>query len=470
MASAIEHKRLMAQALLEKLRRAEECRMLYYRPYQRQKEFHHKSLVRERLFMAGNQLGKTVAGAYEMACHLTGRYPDWWTGRKFSKPIVAWATGITGGSVRETTQRLLVGRPGQYGTGMIPKECIVGEPKKAVGVPDLLDSVEVLHVTGGTSRVSFKSYEKGREKWQGETLDVVWFDEEPPEDIYTEGLTRTNATGGIVYLTFTPLLGMSNVIRRFLTEKSPDRAVITMTIHDVDHYSPEQRKRIIDSYPAHEREARANGIPTLGDGAIFPVPESLIKCEPFQIPAWWPQIGGIDFGWDHPTAAVKLAWDRDTDTVYVTATHRLQRATPMIHAATLKPWGSWLNWSWPHDGLQHSKDSGVTLADQYRKQGLLMLPERATFPDGSNGVEAGVMLMLDMMQSGRFKVFSHLNDFFEEFRMYHRKNGKIVKEMDDILSAVRYGIMSLRFATCEPKPRSNHDAMKFVDRTGYQGY
>src|SRR5574340_982363 len=138
-----------------------------YAPYARQREFHAKGLNhRERLFMAGNQLGKTWSGAAEMAFHLTGRYPDWWQGRRFTRPIAAWASGVTGESVRDTTQRLLVGRPGQYGTGMIPGACIVGEPKRAMGVPDLLDSVAVKHVSGGSSRLYFKRYEQGREKWQ----------------------------------------------------------------------------------------------------------------------------------------------------------------------------------------------------------------------------------------------------------------------------------------------------------------
>ena len=88
----------------------------------------------------------------------------------------------------------------------------------AGGVPQLVDSIEVRHVGGASSRIGFKSYEQGREKWQGETLDWVWFDEEPPEDIYTEGLTRTNATGGMVWLTFTPLEGMSRVVHAFVED------------------------------------------------------------------------------------------------------------------------------------------------------------------------------------------------------------------------------------------------------------
>lgn len=447
-------------------RALERKKLAAYAPYARQREFHAKGLGhRERLFMAGNQLGKTWSGAAEMAIHLTGRYPDWWQGRRFTRPIAAWASGVTGESVRDTTQRLLVGRPGQYGTGMIPAECIVGEPKKAMGTPDLLDSVVVKHASGGHSRLYFKRYEQGREKWQGETLDVVWFDEEPPADIYTEGLTRTNATGGMVYMTFTPLLGMSDVVMRFLQEDNPDRIVISMTIDDVEHYTPEERARIVASYPAHEREARAKGIPTLGSGRIFPVEEDAIKVAPFQIPAHWPRINGLDFGWDHPSAAAHCAWDRDADCWYVVKAHRQREATPILFSAAVKAWGSWVPTAWPHDGLQHDKGSGEQLAKQYANAGLLMLKDRATFEDGTNGVEAGVLDMLDRMQTGRFKVFSNLDDWFQEFRMYHRKDGKIVKERDDLLSAARYALMMKRKAVVHrPKPVFVQQPMQALDQ------
>lgn len=228
------------------------------------------------------------------------------------------------------------------------------------------------------------------------------------------------------------------------------RAVVTMTIDDAAHYSPEQREAIVASYLPHEREARARGIPVMGSGRIFTVPEADITCEHFDIPRHWVQLGGLDFGWDHPTAAVCIAWDRDIDAVYVTKAHRLREATPVIHAAALRPWGEWLPWAWPHDGLQHDKGSGDQLAELYRKQGLNMLQDRATFEDGSNGVEAGLMLMLDLMQTGRFKVFKELADWFQEYRMYHRKDGKVVKEYDDLLSATRYAMMMRRFAINQP--------------------
>ncbi|WP_164924271.1 terminase large subunit domain-containing protein [Sinorhizobium fredii] len=452
-------------ALLAELDRRRRTNLLaHYRPYSKQVEFHNAGKgYRERLFMAGNQLGKTLAGAAEAAMHLTGRYPDWWDGRRFDKPIVMLAGSESYELTRDGVQRLMVGPPmneEDWGTGCIPKAAIVGTPTRRSGVSGALDSVTVRHVSGGVSILLFKAYEQGRGKWQANTVDYVWFDEEPPEDVYFEGITRTNATRGSIAVTFTPLKGMSTVVARYILEKSPDREVITMTIDDAEHYTPEERQRIIDSYPAHEREARTKGVPSLGSGRIFPVAEESITIAPFEIPKHWVQIGGLDFGWDHPFGAAGCAWDRDADVFYVTKVYREREATPIIHAAALKPWGAWLPWSWPHDGLQHDKGSGEQLATQYRAQGLNMLPERATFEDGTNGVEAGLSDMLQRMQTGRWKVFSTCGEWFEEFRLYHRKDGKVVKERDDVISASRYALMMKRFA----RVKADAAAWKFSER------
>ena len=451
--------------LEEKKHRRDGNRLRDYRAYAKQQEFHaNGKTFRERLLMAGNQLGKTWSAGFETSMHLTGRYPDWWQGRTFEKAVAGWAAGVTSEVTRDSVQRVLCGRINAIGTGAIPRDAIKDKSMKR-GVADAIDTLVIRwggggDIQAGESLLGFKSYDQGREKFQAETLDFVWLDEEPDLDIYTESLTRTNATGGIVSLTFTPLKGMSDVVKRFLMDKMPGTVVTTMTIEDAEHYTPEQRAEIIASYPAHERDARTKGIPTLGSGRIYPIEESLITVEPFEIPKHWAQIAGIDFGWDHPSAAVKLAWDRDLDVIYVTAAHRQKQQTPVLFAATVKPWGDWLPWAWPHDGLQHDKGSGQALRDQYAAQGLSMLEDKATHPpadnepegSGGNGVEAGVLELLDRMQTGRFKVFSHLGDWFEEFRMYHRKDGKIVKLDDDLLSATRYANMMKRFAITKPNP------------------
>lgn len=232
------------------------------------------------------------------------------------------------------------------------------------------------------------------------------------------------------------------------------RYLVTAGWDDVPHLDEKTKKELWDSSPPHERDARAKGVPSLGSGRIFPIEEDAIKVAPFQVPAYWPRINGLDFGWDHPTAAVNCAWDRDNDCWYVVKAHRMREATPIMHAATIRPWGDWVPTAWPHDGLQHDKGSGEQLAVQYANAGLKMLAERATFDDGSNGVEAGLMDMLERMQTGRFKVFSNLDDWFQEFRLYHRKDGKVVKQMDDLMSATRYALMMKRKAKVKPSPKT----------------
>ena len=448
-----------------KAKRLSRTRLSRYRPYSKQIEFHKAGKdYRERLFMAGNQLGKTLAGAAEVSMHLTGQYPDWWDGKRFDRPTVWLAGSESYELTRDGVQRLLVGPPGveeEWGTGFIPADSL-GDTHRRAGVPNAIESASIKHVSGGTSTILFKAYEQGRGKWQANTVDGVWFDEEPPEDVYFEGITRTNATRGIILVTFTPLKGMSSVVARYVMEDSADRNVTTMTIDDAEHYSPEERARIIASYPPHEREARTKGIPSLGSGRVFPIPEEDIVCEPFSIPRTWPLIGGMDFGYDHPFGAVKAAWDRDSDTFYICSDYRQRESTPIIHSAAIRPWGESMPWSWPHDGLQHDKGSGEQLAEQYKRQSLNMLPERATFDDGTNGVEAGVSDMLQRMQTGRWKVFRTCGLWLEEFRLYHREDGKIVKERDDVLSASRYALMMKRFARTAESVAAKHVQRKII--------
>lgn len=446
-------KRELLALLEEKAKRKRKNKLSDYRPYQKQKDFHAAGKkYRERILIAGNQLGKTYSAASEIAYHLTGLYPDWWEGYVFDRPT-NWLAGSESGELtKKGVQRLLFGRDikENIGEGQIPASHILGY-SPARGVPELIDSAKIKHKSGGVSTIALKSYEQGRGKWQADTVDGVWFDEEPPIDIYTEGLTRTNVAMGLIILTETPLLGMSDTVMRFIgKDKAPNTHTTTMTIEDVDHYTEEQKKAIIASYPAHEREARINGTPMLGSGRIFPIPEEALYEGDIEIPSHWARVCGVDFGYDHPFGAVWIAWDRDKDIIHVYDSYRASQESVNIQAPAVRSRGEWIPVAWPHDGLQHDKGSGEQLAEQFRKAGVNMLPERATFSDGTNGVEAGIADMLTRMETDRFKVNRRLTEWFEEFRMYHRKEGKIVKERDDLLSATRYGIMMLRHAATKP--------------------
>lgn len=170
--------------------------------------------------LAANRIGKTEGvGGYELTLHLTGLYPDWWPGRRFDNPVKAWAAGDTSRTVRDILQEKLLGPPGSFGTGLIPKNLLLKTTPKP-GIPDAVESIYVQHPRG-YSLVHLKSYETGRESFQGTEQDVVWLDEEPPLSIYAECLMRTMTTDGMVMCTFTPLNGLSEVVQMFMPELRP---------------------------------------------------------------------------------------------------------------------------------------------------------------------------------------------------------------------------------------------------------
>lgn len=448
--------------------------ILFYKPYPKQREFHEAGVdYSERCIGAGNQLGKTLAGGNEAAYHATGLYPADWNGIRFEKPIVGWACGVTGETVRDSVQKILVGRVQDVdgiGTGSIPKSKLILPLVKSSGVRDLLDHIAVKHVTGGQSLIFLKSYASGREKFQAETIDWIWFDEEPEEEIYSEGLTRTNngQNGQCAWLTYTPIQGMTKVSYKFYSDPHDNQHLTIMTIDDVDHYTDEEKAAIIQSYPDHERDARVKGIPSLGSGRVFPVADRVISIDPIPIPDWWPRIKGLDFGWDHPNGLACCAWDRENDVWYVYDAHREREELVSTFASAINHRKDWIPVAWPHDALKHDPRSGIRMAQLYADEGVNMLEERATFEDGTNSVEPGNFEMLDRMRTGRFKVFNTLPEWFEEFRLYHRKDGKLVKLRDDLLSATRYALMMKRFAEVWQDEWHEEDTRPMA--TGVMGY
>ena len=192
------------------------------------KFFEAGSIHRERLFLAGNRIGKTEGvGLYELTWHLIGDYPAWWVGRRFNKKIRAWCAGDTKQTVREILQDKLLGPVGSWGTGLIPGDMIHKIVRGGGSVADSVDMIYVKSKDGGISQLTLKSYDQRREAFQGTEQDVILLDEEPPEDIYTECLLRTMTNNGMMMLTFTPLMGMSAVVLSFLPGGSiPDEKVL----------------------------------------------------------------------------------------------------------------------------------------------------------------------------------------------------------------------------------------------------
>lgn len=386
--------------------------------------------------LAANRVGKTEGvGGFELATHLTGQYPDWWKGRRFDKPIRAWAAGDTSKTVREILQQKLLGPVGSWGTGLIPGENIQ-RVVRATGAADTAEIVYVAHAKG-TSILVFKSYDQRREAFQGTEQDIIWLDEEPSLDIYTECLLRTMTNNGMIMLTFTPLLGMSEVVLAFLpggkldSEVIGSKYVVMATWDDAPHLDEAAKKELWASIPPFQRDARSKGIPQLGSGAIYPVPESDLIVDPFAIPVHWPRGYGMDVGWNC-TAAVWGAHDRSNDTLYLTHELRRSQAEPSVVVHGIKAPGDWMPGFIDPASRGRGQRDGQQLFVDYCNLGLHLRI-------ADNGVESGLYSVWNRMSTGRLKVFKNMSNWLQEFRLYRRDpKGNVVKESDHLMDASRY--------------------------------
>lgn len=452
----------LQELLLEQLDRKKHSILLGYSPYPWQTFFHKEGKKNpQRLLMTGNRCGKTFSGAAEMSYHLTGRYPKDWKGRKFKRPIRAWACGISSPKTRDIIQKELFGEPEDptvLGTGAIPLDCIV-KTTRAPNVPNAFQSAIIRHYDAqdnydGNSKLGFLSYEMGVAKFMGDAMDVIWLDEQPEYDIFSQCITRTADTGGMVYMTFTPETGMTSVVKMFMQDRKPGMSMTRAGWNDCPHLSDSVKEQLLSVYLPHERDMRSKGEPVFGSGLVFPVNPDRISVEAFEIPSDWPRIAAIDFGWDHYCAVVWLAVDREADVIYVYATYKERKTLTPVIASAIKGRGVGIPCVWPHDGYTCERGSGISIADQFRQEGVNMLPMHFSNPpapgmtEGSGGfsVEPGLMDMLTRMETGRFKVFGHCVEWFLEFGIYHRKEGKIVALDEDLMSATRYASQSIRFA------------------------
>lgn len=434
------------QALTARLRRWRADPCVWYRPHARQRDFHAAGAgCRERLFLAGNRVGKTLAGAAEVAFHLTGLYPDWWNGARYDRPVVAWAASVTREATRDILQPVYLGDGGC--AGVIPAHLVLDRVVRS-GVAQAVDTVRVRHVSGGISVLSFKSFDQGRASFQGTVRDVIHLDEEPEIGLYEECLLRTLTVRGHVLLTMTPLLGLTEMVRHFTgSSRAEGKAVVQAGWADATFLDADAVATLRASLRPHEREAREFGVPQLGRGRVFPVDEVLVACPRFEIPDGWRRCFGLDFGWSNPTAAVWLAHDADNDVVYVTDAYARSEATPVEHAGEILRRGDWIPGVCDPAGQAANQRDGVSLVALYEAAGLRL-------ESASNDVEAGLMAMLERMRSGRLRVFEDLAPWWHEFRQYARDGkGRIIKRDDHLLDATRYALMSgLELARCQAPP------------------
>lgn len=407
----------------------------------------------ERLAIAANRVGKSESiGAYEVTCHLTGNYPTWWPGRKFTKPVSVWAAGKTGETTRDIVQFKLLGQIGDsfsgatnvgLGTGMIPADAIVNTTPKQ-GLPRAVDTALIRHKSGGISTIGFKSYGKDRDSFEGTEKDVVWLDEEPPSAVKKECLMRLMTNNGLLIITFTPLDGYTEVVNEFLESSDPDKWYIQIGWKDAPHLTPEMIAKMSLKYLPYELKARSEGIPSAGEGVIYPIDVEELTVDDFKIPDYWPRAYGMDVG---KTAVIWGALDRDTDVLYIYREYFNEVYNALIHSAAIKGENDrdkWIPGVIDPGSLGSSQVDGQKLFEIYTKKYGLNLTT------ADNSVEAGIYEVWARMCTHRIRFFRSVTKLKAELSRYRRhtvetklgEHTQVVKKHDHLCDSLRYLVMS----------------------------
>lgn len=429
---------------------------------------------RFRVLGGGNGSGKSFSGAYELCLHMTGQYPDWWKGVRFKKAIKCWVVCESGSLWRDSMQQCLLGNVGEeLGTGLIRKD-MLHDTKSMPGVPGSIGQIQTKHIKGGISSVTVKTFEMGRNQFQAATLDLIIFDEEPPEEIYSECITRLRGVKGVkepgkCMMMFTPLKGLSEVVMRYLPNgrfppggthpEHKERYAIAISWDDAPHLTEEDKATMIAEMPPNERDARTKGIPALGSGRVYPISEDDVTVSMIEIPDYFPRAYCMDFGWNE-TSALWLAQDPVTQVIYVYSEYKRGKLPDSQHAYAIKERGEWMAGAADPSGGGR-RDDGRMRIDYYRSLGLDLHP-------GYNSIVTGISQIYNMLEAGTLKFFNNLHMLLDEFRVYRydaKDPNKIARNQDDhLLDALRYGISIFEMIAV------SHYDMEMADIDPYEDY
>jgi phage terminase large subunit-like protein len=418
----------------------------------------------------GNQTGKTTGAAGLITMHALNRYPSWYNGYRLVPRKVGGIHDCVILIVAPNTTllrdvhwtRLLGDVAGEegLGQGLIPLASIQ-DVKKGRGITDLIDHAIIKRDGGGTTIIFGKSYEMDRKAFQGLSVHYLWTDEDPglgSEGLMTELLARLTATNGRWLHTATPVPG-STPFRKFWKDHphDPERVEIRASLTDNTFIPREEIEAQVRKYAGQsDANTRLYGDDPLGFGQVFNIDIEAVKHDrdPSTFPGWWKWLAAVDFchggmsAQAHPFAWVVGCYDPDSQVLYIVDALRLKQMQPAQHVERICKSPVWdAPTAWGADGNQTQLGSGQTFNSLYKDRGLNMLPKHATLSDGSVSLEGGIALMNEMMSQGRLKISRHLTEIFQELADYHRDEKlRIVDKDDDLISAMRYMVMSLQHA------------------------
>lgn len=421
--------------------------------------------------IAGNRLGKSFFGTYETAVHLTGKYPDNWTGHKFNcGPINAVALGVDFTQIAKplAMQELLIGPPSDRGAGWIPKEDIVRMTPK-MGVRDVVATIYVKHydefgVHDGESRLDFGSYNQGDEVLMGAAYHWFLIDECPTDDtILEQAKKRTWSVNGKGLCVFTPEKGMNKTVEAFWNEDGLHHSgLVHVSLWDSSLYNEEEKNRMNDSIAPWQRAFSIEGIPTAGTGAVFAgiVKTSLLDST-ITVKPHWKRMAAVDFGFKDTNVVSFIAKDPDTNTYYLyDELANEETETTYIAMSVKEKQLGFIPMIYPADG-DAERGLGDTYAEIYKRAGCIVTSQQARNwyfdPEGKDRtVQPGVLFIRELMQQGRLKVHPKCVHFLKEFDLYsYNREGKFIDKHNHAIDSVRYNLMAIdRFGVSETESKA----------------
>ena len=354
-------------------RRRREDKLKYYRPHPRQELF-HRCDKRNKWLLGGNRTGKTEAGAAECAYLARGCHPY----LRVDRPMNGWVVSLSSEVQRDVAQKKLL----SYLNPAWIKGVRMREGRADDMENGVIDTLQVESLRGGVSVIGFKTCAQGREKFQGTSQDFIWFDEEPPEDIYLECIMRTIDSGGRVFGTMTPLKGLTWVHDRIWLNEYGDPEVwcLSMSWRDNPYLPAAELQKLARTLPKDELEARRDGKFVSVNGLVYgEFDESVHVIDPFEVPAAWQDMISIDPGLAKPLSCHWYAADPE-GRVYVVAEHYQANMGVEAHAREIERISRALNWKRDSDNRlsclmdaaadQHALQGERSVAELFREQGL----------------------------------------------------------------------------------------------------
>lgn len=421
-----------------------------------------------------NRSSKTLTLAYIFSNWLMAEYPAWWDGWAPIHPVRTWLAGETGELVRDSLQQYLIGTKEREGLDcLIPRDRIhdISYRSKPTG---FAERAIIKTANGGLSTVEFKTYDQARERFASATLDAVGLDEEPKGGIFSEARTRCLTTGGRVITAFTSLKGITPLIETIAPEfaggerldpKETGRINVIIGWDDIPTsvFSEKDRRELKASYMPHEVIPRTTGVPSIGQGLVYPIPESEFVIPDMEIPDHWPRLFAMDPGFDAPTAISWWAYDSDSDALYQYAEHYVRFMPIAVHADAIHAKGDWMPGVFDYAGGNIT--DGKQVGKEYRSK------VRNPLHNANKSVSMGHLAVWDRLQTGRFFVFQSLRHTRSEFRQYHRdEKGRIADTPHHILDTWRYATLGVQHAKQRPPGfRFNGESMRTEASRNY-GY